>query len=407
MAAPSMTAVARLHRALDALLPVIDILDGPIDGPEPPGWCEARGWGGFLLSLDPLELKRCEVEGLAAALPSLAGAPVSLVALGEAVTRACELPALRRPLAPPRAALRAVGERKGRQLAMILGAIAPMAERASRIVDVGAGAGHLTRLVAELFERDALGIDRDEALLRRAAGLQDARERQAGALRARFERVDACREPLLLRGGDLAVGLHACGTVGDLLAQAAAGAGCGAALISCCFQKIPGPVREPLSRAGSALRLQKASLGLANLTSRPEGVEDSIEQTLAARQARHALFLLLRSRGLDLAPGEAMRGINRRRAHKGLVELAGHALRLRGLEPATEDELRFHELEGARQHEHMRRLALPRHMLSRLVEVLIVLDRAACLEEAGLDVQVQTFCDQADSPRNTCILAAP
>ncbi len=43
----------------------------------------------------------------------------------------------------------------------------------------------------------------------------------------------------------------------------------------------------------------------------------------------------------------------------------------------------------------VRRLSLPRSMLSRLLEVLVSLDRAAHLEEQGLDVRVATLFERA------------
>ncbi|APR78632.1 Transcriptional regulator, AraC family protein [Minicystis rosea] len=199
------------------------------------------------------------------------------------------------------------------------------------------------------------------------------------------------------------MGLHACGALGDRLVTAAIAAGCDVALVSCCPQKIDAPVRAPLSRAGASLHLRRETLGLANLTARPVGVETSLEATLAAREARHALHLLLRGRGVTLTPGEEMRGINRRRAHAGL---AAPALSMRGLPPAGDAELRAFEAEARRRYARVRRLSLPRNMLARLVELAVVLDRAAALEEHGAAVPVLTIFDRAVTPRNVALFAS-
>src|SRR6185503_11099354 len=106
-----------------------------------------------------------------------------------------------------------------------------------------------------------------------------------------------------------------------------------------------------------------------------------------------ALRLLLRRRAHDVAPGEEMRGINRRRARAGLDDLARRALQARGLAPARPDELAACEEEAARRYAIVRRLSLPRSMVGRLLEVAIVLDRAAFLEEQGYDVRVGTLFD--------------
>ena len=397
-----------LDGVLRALLPVRDILDGRVEDVEPPAWCVERGWVEPLLALGDEDLRRCEAEGLAACAPDLAGLPASLVELARAVAAQTRLPALDvdHP-APPASALRSVSERKRAQLAALLGAVGPMAARAARIVDVGAGEGHFTRLAAELFDREALGIERD--VVRVASANARAEERasaiDASGSVARFVAFDACREPLVFGKDDLAVGLHACGEVGDRLITAAAEAGCEVALVSCCLQKITGPLRAPLSRAARGLTLRKDTLGLTNLTAQPRGIEASIEATIEARQVRYALLRLLRARGVTLAPGEEMRGINRRRARAGLRDVAERALAQRGLPPPSDAEIAHHVEEAGRSYAVIRRLALPRSMLARLVEIAVVLDRAAALAESGARVTVATFVQRAATPRNIVILA--
>lgn len=394
-----MSAVeAQLATALAVLAPARDLLDGRVESEEPPAWCEARGWTGFLAALGDEEVARCEAEGLGARIAQLPGAPSDLVDLAAAIDRATRLPPIAAAPRPVEGeAARAVSARKREQLGALLGALGPVAERAARIVDVGAGSGHLTRLAGELFAREALGLDRDPARVAAATA-------RAGSS-ARFLAVDADREPPALRPDDLALGLHACGALGDVLIATAAQAGCSVALVSCCFQKIGGEARPPLSRAAAGLTLRREILGLANLASVPRGVEVSIDATMAAREARWALRGLLRERGVALAPGEEMRGINRRRARHGLTSLAAVALEARGLAPASPAEIERHQAEGRRRFDRVRRLSLPRSMLGRLVEVAVVLDRAAALAERGSQVEVGTLCDRAATPRNLLILA--
>jgi SAM-dependent methyltransferase len=397
-----------LDSALHALLPVHDILDGRVDDVDPPAWCVDRGWVDFLLALGDDELARCEAGGLAERAQDLDGAPASLVALAAAVMTSTQIPVLDAARhAPPASALRSVRERKREQLAALLGAVAPMAARAARIVDVGAGEGHFTRLAAELFDREALGIERSAVSVASATARAESRANEIDAPGnvARFIAYDACREELRFARDDLAVGLHACGEVGDRLITAAADAGCEVALVSCCLQKIAGPVRAPLSRAAAGLELRKDTLGLTNLTAQPVGIETTIDATIAARQVRFALLQLLRGRGVELAPGEEMRGINRRRARKGLRDVAAMALALRDLPAPTDAEIAHHTEESRRLYGVIRRLSLPRSMLARLVEVAVVLDRAAALVESGARVTVATFVERAVTPRNIVILA--
>ncbi|UQA62769.1 methyltransferase [Polyangium aurulentum] len=396
-----LLAAQALERALSVLVPALDIVEGRVDDDTPPAWCEARGWTGFLLSLSDDDLARCESAGLSACIGDLAGAPPSLTELALAAAEAARLPrhaAL--PLAPPADQLQSVPARKRLQLESLLGAVAPMAARARRIVDVGAGRGHFTRIAAESFDVDALGIEREPARVSAAAAL-------AEGTRALFVASDALREDLAFAPDDLLVGLHACGELGDRMVLSAANAPCDLVLVSCCLQKIGGPARAPLSQVGAraGLVLRREALGLTNLTARPVGVESSLEDMLSARGHRHALLRLLRARGLDVSPGEEMRGINRRRARFGLGELAARALSLRGMAPATEAEIREHERAAHLAFSRMRRLSLPRSMLARLTEVAVVLDRAAALEERGHEAQAAIVFDPDVSPRNIAILA--
>ena len=396
-----MQCAERLQRVLEVVLPVRDVLQERVDTATPPAWCLSRGWAPFLLSLDEATVRTCEARGLAALLSSLPQAPTSLLELAEASEAATELPRLHHATELQGESLRSVRLRKRTQLSALLGAVTAMATQAERIVDVGAGSGHFTRLSAELFERDAVGLERNAERVASA----NQRAKSSGTVRARFVTVDA-RSSLAFSKQDLAIGLHACGELGDHLVQAAASAHCDLALVSCCLQKISASVRQPLSRLASGAELRREHLGLTNLTAQPQGVEASIETTIAARQTRYALGQLLRARGVVLAPGAEMSGINRRRANAGLSVVAQLALALRELPPATASELAQHE--AAAQHDYgvIRRLSLPRSMLARLVEVLVSLDRAQHLAEQGLAVQVATLFDRAISPRNIGIFAS-
>lgn len=405
-AKPQVSQREALARVLNVLEAVLDIVDTPVDTPAPPAWCCKRGWLEFLLSLGDEELFASERGGFAALLAAQLGAPADLRELAAGVGQCTRLPALgTSQLALPAPAFRGVAERKRGQLAALLGALPTLAAHAERIVDVGAGQGHFASLASEVFQRRALAIDRDAALL--SSGI----ERSRGALRTealgvQFVQVDVGHQRLELQSSDLAVGLHACGELGDRLILAAGAARCDVALVSCCLQKTSSSRRQPLSRAAQGLDIRRSALGLANLSLRDEGVEASLAENLRAREARLGLRYLLRARGLELSAGEEMRGVNRRRAQSGFAGLAAHALALRRLPPATPSELRTFADEAHRDYAVMRRLSLPRNMLARLIEVAVVRDRAAALEECGLGVAVAQLFEQHLTPRNTVLFAS-
>ncbi|HEX3773098.1 MAG TPA: methyltransferase [Polyangiaceae bacterium] len=385
------------------LEPVLDIAFERVDDARVPAWCERRNWAKFLLNLNEAELERCEAEGLAEVAPALRDAPRDLLELATRVRESTRLPALEvNGVHRSRDEYRGVSARKREQLARLLGAIAVPAARATRIVDVGAGSGHFTRLAAAEFERSALGLERNPARVASAQRRADA-TRNTARFRPEFAVIDAGREPLALRAGDLAIGLHACGELGDTLVRAVIDSGAELALVSCCLQKIGSAERAPLSSRGVAL--PRAALGLSNLTSRAIGVEAGIRLTLQGRQARYALRQLLSTRGLEIPPGAEMRGINRRRALAGLAGIAERACALRGLQAPTIAEISQHERDAQRDFSRQRRLSLPRNMLARAMELAVVFDRALALCEAGRAVRVVTLFERAVTPRNVALFA--
>lgn len=392
---------AALLRALDALEGASDIVRERVSDDRPPSWADRRGFTEALASLTDDELTACEEMGLARALPQIRGAPAALVELAAAVSEATALPSLPtedlRPLP-----LHGVRERKRFQLAALLRAVAPMAEEKKRIVDIGAGKGHFSRAASEALAKEVLGVDRDPARVRAATELAGAPSNAA------FLRLDVFAEALPLGPDDLAVGLHACGEVGDRTARAAAEAGSDLALVSCCLQKIQGAAREPLSATAKSrgAALPREILGLSNLTARAEGVERPLSETNRAREHRLALRLLLRRRGAPVEHGEEVRGINRRRAYAGLSEIARLALASRGLSPATAEEEAWAAREAKIRFARMRRWNLPRAMLGRLIEVAVSLDRAALFEERGVSATVVSLVDPSVTTRNVVVLAS-
>lgn len=389
-----------LARALEVVVPALDIARGRPRGPEPPLFCQARGFTDFLALLPDDELERCESEGLAKRLPALENVPPSLSMLAEEMLDVAGLPAKFQNDKPHRLGKqRLVSERKQNEIEALLAAIAPFAARARRIVDVGAGRGHFTRIAADVFDRDAVGIEREPERVTTAL-------RMSVGSRASFRLLDASREPLALDAGDLAIGLHACGALGDRLISAAKEARCDVVLVSCCLQKIEAAARRASSHAArhAGLVLSRETLGLSNLVSRRQGVESTLRETMEARRKRWALTRLLRHRGVAVEPGEEMRGINRRAAHRPFAELVEKALSVRGLPAASLREIDEHDRDGAIEFGKMRRFALPRAMMARALEVTVVLDRAAMLEEHDYDVHVAEVFDMDVTPRNLAVM---
>lgn len=400
MATSPQTSVATRLARLGALIAEVrDVVEVRVHGPEAPAWAERRGWAEALLGLDDATLERAEHGEIARVLAEARGLPASLRALAARVREETALPRHAAAVAP-RPLVRA-SERKRLQVAALAALARAVAPSARRVIDLGAGHGHLTRELAEALDLPAVGVELRPHVVATARALTRSPS-------VTFVARDALAAPVEPREGDLLVGLHACGALGDALVRAAAESGAGVLLLSCCPQKISSAAREPLSALGRELGLVLArpTLGLANLATLAEGGVDSRGVT-ERRRVRRALWLLLREAGVDVPPGDEVSRIHRRQLRRPLAELAERAFALRALPApsarAVDGASRRASIEQARA----RRLALPRAMLARPLELALVLDRAACLAEHGAEPEVLEAFERAASPRNVAIARAP
>lgn len=405
---------ARLHAAATLLAQSRELLEArAARGLDvAPAALEVRGWTAFLEGLDDAELAALEIGGSAGPWP--ARTPPSLAALARAARDVESLESLDAPAAREGALRRGETPRKRAQIDAFVRVLAPLVDARARlgvvggVVDVGAGHGHLTRALAERLAAPVLGLEREAAHVARARALPS----RADASFTSFALTDVVRDGLPIGRGDLALGLHACGELGDLLVEAAAARGASVALVGCCLQKRREGTRRTLEGAPGlpslalpqAVReLPKGLLGLSNLIARDQGVEASREQNLAGRRRRLALAWLLERRGCP--PGQELLGLNRRAARGDLAALVARALAARGLSPATRAELAEAEAVGAARHAKARRWALPRALLARPLEVFVALDRACHLERHGHTVAVGALFPADVSARNVMVLA--
>jgi SAM-dependent methyltransferase len=392
---------ARWHAAAELVAESRDVLDDRAGGAasDAPSAVASRGWDAFLLSLDDAELAGIEVQRAAVAWP--ARSPATLRALVDRVRDVCELPALDEAGGSPERPRRGETPRKRAQVDAFGRLVSTIAWRASRVVDVGSGHGHLTRDIAARVALPVVGLERDAMLA------ETARRRSSGASPT-FTVTDVLREGLALSEGDCVVGLHACGELGDAMVTSVARAPRRMlALVGCCPQK-----RRPLSRRPlrappgleDALDLPRSLLGLSNLAGGDQGVEASRAENLRGRERRLALHRLL-SHDRRVPFGAEIQGLNRRAAQQDLSLLVARAFAIRGLpspsREAVDDAARWARAEHARS----RRLSVPRVLLARLLEVYVLLDRAVCLEDSGYEVAVGTLFPTGVSPRNLALVA--
>ncbi len=391
-----------LARALGILEQTHDIVDGRHAPGDVPEWATRRGWSDSLLGLSDdtlFEAERDPVRFLA----TWTEAPPSLRTIARDVSGLVD--AFEDVSEPERGALeRHVKRRKQAQLDAFCAVALRAFEGVTRVVDLGSGHGHLTRALARaLRPEQALGIDWDDERVARAIDL-------AGDGGPRFVHGDANQDvgdALVLRRGDLVVGLHPCGDLGDALVRRAREAGADVLAVSCCFQKTEQDARHALSKQARdvGFSVPRHALGLANLSPVSFEGSGSLADKGVWRTSRLALRLLLEARGVPLAPGAESRGVPKDRVRQGLAEIAALAFAKRGLAPVTARELADASARAERVQAKVARLSLPRHALARVLELAIVLDRARLLEEGGWDTRVVTLFSSRTSPRNLAIVA--
>ncbi|MCB9660618.1 MAG: methyltransferase [Sandaracinaceae bacterium] len=396
---PDIAAV--FPRVLGLLRETEDVVVERPAGGSHPAWAQRRGWADWLLSLSDEQVHEAEHDP-AGWLAGQRCAPASLRALAAgAADVSAPWGEGRDPSA--RTLERHVKRRKQVQLDAFAGVAQRQFAGVTRVVDLGAGHGHLTRALARaLRPEETLGVDWNQARVARAIDL-------AGVEGPRFVHADGSDgDGLTLRPHDLVVGLHPCGDLGDALVSRARDARAHVLAVSCCFQETAAAARGALSAEGktAGFTVPKRALGLANLAPVSFEGSGSLADKRAWRESRLALRLLLEARGLYVEPGAEAQGVPKDRLRQGLEVVVALSLAARGLPPATAAEVAAASTRAARAHAVDARMALPRHALARVLELAIVLDRARLLDESGWRTEVVPLFSARTSPRNLAIVAA-
>lgn len=388
-----------LDEALAILRPATDLIgERPFAG-HVPEWAARRGWSDFLQSIDDRALADAEA---APAAWLAAHAPGALGTLGRdalAFSSRFQSPSheahdvSQKWLVSEASAggARHVKARKRVQIEAFVVAARGF-EGVERVVDLGSGHGHLTRALGELV--DAVGVERDRERV--------ARARDLGGRFVAGEGAEA-----RLRPGDLAVGLHPCGALGDDLVRGARSARAQVLMVSCCYQKTEPPERRWLARRAEGFAVPQHALGLANLAPVSFRGSGSLDAKRDWRRTRLAVRLALEARGVSLGPGDEARGVTKERFRRGLRAAADRAFARRSLSPPSGDELNAAERAAADAYGRVARFALPRHALARVLELAIVLDRATYLAEGGYRASVRPLFGLETSPRNLAVAAVP
>ena len=381
------------------------------------GWSDAAA---FLRGLSPAALAECERHGLHNCLHLWHGMPRPLLevcsavrstamALGQHAAASGGTPEADEDDGAPAAGSNASSSRRqqrAEKTAQVTALVRLVSrhlrlEHVRRVVDVGCGKGHLIAELQRALKVPALGLERDEALVECARALYPTVGFASCDVGAGGGDLVA-----LLREGDLLLGLHPCGALGEaLVAAAAAHGGVALLMVPCCLHKQGRAARAACSRLGEQLGLGE----LAVVALKKASMARDATPTVEARRNRHALRRLLEARGVAAADGPRaeMSGLHPKKARRGLEALAADALAWRGLPPPAAGELERVAREAGAAFEATRRESVLEGVLGDLLELAVVLDRAAALHEVGLRTAALTAFPMHASDRNLAIVAAP
>ena len=324
----------------------------------------------------------------------------------EQLTELIDLPRMPAVAAPPPERLgHRVSGRKWRQIV----AFAPRVHIApgQSIVEWCAGKGHLARTLAHSQCTPVTGLESDARLCREGQALA---EHQGVSLHLQEQDVLAPDVLRWLHPATHVVALHACGDLHLRLLDLAAETGCAISLAPCCYQRTMHEWYQPLSETGRelagrhALVLTRQDLALAvqETVTAPRHTQ---RQRRRAKAWRLAFDLLQRElRGVDAyLPVPRLRYGDLPADYQGFCRWAAAEKQL--ALPSSID-WKARERAGWTRLEEVERLEQVRHLFRRPLEVWLALDRARRLEEAGMRVDLGSFCDHEVTPRNLLLRAS-
>ncbi len=327
----------------------------------------------------------------------------ALAYLARHLQELAELPALTsispRPVSPlGTQGARWAWEVPGRKQGQIEAFAAACQPSGASVLDWCGGKGHLGRRLALEWRLPVHTLEIDPVLCAEGGKL-------AGKLpiEQHFWQRDALSVTDWPQTGQHAVALHACGELHRRLITQGCAAGVRHFDVApCCYYRGVEQVYQPLAGTGP-LSLTRDDTRLA--------VTETV--TASPRLARQRDREMAWKLGFDLfrreVSGSAYRSFKPVPAawfRSSFVEFLQQMARREGLSPEVAGRLAGRlEGQGWQRQREVMRLSIVRHAFRRALEIWLVLDLAAYLENSGYTVELGTFCQRRLTPRNLLISA--
>ncbi len=272
----------------------------------------------------------------------------------------------------------------------------------NQIIDIGGGAGHLASYLICDNEKKAISFDLEEKY--QIIGKEKLKRYAPEILKRldfKTQKIDEnTKLPQIQKS--LTIGLHACGDLSSILLKNSIDKEREILSLGCCYHKC---TKQYLNLSQIAqnkpLHLSFHSLTMAAKTFKTLDREQ-FERRQRVKDFRYAIHLFAtRELGLDFqtlgnAKPHDYQGRFSKYAHKYLPVTQKY----------SEDILNNKFKEYQEEVRLIQTLGSIRSMLSRLVELYIILDRALFLQERGKRVEVLELFETTISPRNLAIISS-
>ncbi len=275
-----------------------------------------------------------------------------------------------------------------------------------KIIDIGSGAGHLSSILINDNNKEAICLDQEEKF--QQIGLKKLERFSPKTLeRMTFKKRQINKNSALPIAKDsLLIGLHSCGDLSTDLIDLFISSQKGSLLnYGCCYHKLS---EDSLHLSACAkektFNLTSVALNLAAKCYKKITIQD-VEKRKKVKRFRYALHLLNSSLLSEefRAVGNGLKADYETDFSEYINKFAPELFAMKKREELNAF---FKSTEVQNKIEDLLALGLIRVQIGRLIELYIILDRALYLKENGLDIELRETFDPILSPRNIALYAS-
>lgn len=288
----------------------------------------------------------------------------------------------------------------------------------NKIIDIGGGVGHFSRILAHYYQIDCISIDSEKSFQDSGKKRMNRYRKIPGAKSVQFENIylgpniqDEEKLRNILTKKSFTVGLHTCGALSNTVINSTLKfSGAGLLNFGCCYHKMEYLKDFPISEYYKRHFDLKMNIYAFTLATRAHGTIsfDDFKLKWRVKNYRGALHLFLFHRlGIkncfNVGELKNVKEYNLPFSHYIRSKLLH--LKIEHLYSDEDFESFFNDQSTQETLRKMFLTSMIRWHIGRVLELFILLDRAIYLNEKNYQVSFKTYFDENISPRNIGILA--